>query len=253
MFAARSASLGLGLVLLSLFGSCCKKGNTEHEAGSTKTAPRGLTHVVPSAASQRHSALPGPAGPGRSGLPPETSSNQVALSLRNDMGSLHAPQGHLRQQGPGARWSMGQALVSQRCAAVGCVRRRNAHPQGRTSSPEERGATAHSGWKQQPRTCRTGKQGQKWPRHKVWSRDSRCEVPPQQWADSSWGPQGSSSCGTVPPYLRELGKAGRQNWSAVAIHFFCLGLLSRHWLPPVAASGEKDESEVRTSRAVQKR
>ena len=35
--------------------------------------------------------------------------------------------------------------------------------------------------------------------------------------------------------------------------FFCLGCLSRHYLPPVAASGEKDESEVRTSRAVQKR
>ena len=30
--------------------------------------------------------------------------------------------------------------------------------------------------------------------------------------------------------------------------FFCLSRLSRHYLPPVAASGEKDESEVRTSR-----
>ena len=34
---------------------------------------------------------------------------------------------------------------------------------------------------------------------------------------------------------------------------FCLGRLSRHYLPPVAVSGEKEESEVRTSRAVQKR
>ena len=33
---------------------------------------------------------------------------------------------------------------------------------------------------------------------------------------------------------------------------FCLKRLSRHYLPPVAASGEKDESEVRTSRTVQK-
>ena len=31
-----------------------------------------------------------------------------------------------------------------------------------------------------------------------------------------------------------------------------LSLLSRHYLPPVAASGEKDESDVRTSRTVQK-
>ena len=34
--------------------------------------------------------------------------------------------------------------------------------------------------------------------------------------------------------------------------FFGLARLSRHYLPPVAASGEKDESEVRTSRTVQK-
>ena len=34
--------------------------------------------------------------------------------------------------------------------------------------------------------------------------------------------------------------------------FFCLSRLSRHYLPPVAASGEKDESEVRTLRTVQK-
>ena len=33
--------------------------------------------------------------------------------------------------------------------------------------------------------------------------------------------------------------------------FFCLERLSRHQLPPVAASGEKDESEIRTQRAVQ--
>ena len=38
----------------------------------------------------------------------------------------------------------------------------------------------------------------------------------------------------------------------VKIVFFCLSRLSRHYLPPVGASGEKDESEVRKSRAVQK-
>ena len=37
------------------------------------------------------------------------------------------------------------------------------------------------------------------------------------------------------------------------LSLFCLERLSRHYLPPVAASGEKDESEVRTSGAVQKR
>ena len=36
------------------------------------------------------------------------------------------------------------------------------------------------------------------------------------------------------------------------VRFFCLKRLSRHYLPPVAASGEKDESEVRTSRTAQK-
>ena len=30
-----------------------------------------------------------------------------------------------------------------------------------------------------------------------------------------------------------------------ASHFFCLERLSRHYLPPVAASGEKDESGVK--------
>ena len=34
--------------------------------------------------------------------------------------------------------------------------------------------------------------------------------------------------------------------------FFGLERLGRHYLPPVAASGEKDESEVRKSRTVQK-
>ena len=39
---------------------------------------------------------------------------------------------------------------------------------------------------------------------------------------------------------------------AFGLFFFGLKRLSRHYLPPVAASGEKDESEVRTSRTVQK-
>ena len=34
--------------------------------------------------------------------------------------------------------------------------------------------------------------------------------------------------------------------------FFCLLRLSRHYLPPVADYGEKDEREVRRSRTVQK-
>ena len=44
------------------------------------------------------------------------------------------------------------------------------------------------------------------------------------------------------------------SWSAKvpSLLLFCLKRLSRHYLPPVAASGEKDESEVRTSRTIQK-
>ena len=38
----------------------------------------------------------------------------------------------------------------------------------------------------------------------------------------------------------------------VTLFFLCLERLSRHYLPPVAASGEKDESEVRTSHTIPK-
>ena len=38
----------------------------------------------------------------------------------------------------------------------------------------------------------------------------------------------------------KLGEVGQD------LLFFCLERLSRHYLPPVAASGEKDESKVRS-------
>ena len=80
------------------------------------------------------------------------------------------------------------------------------------------------------------------------ARPPRCtcaQVQQPGWEPPGRGPKGDP--GTA---------RGRVSISAVwcwASLFFCLLRLSRHYLPPVAASGEKDESEVRTSRAIQKR
>ena len=49
----------------------------------------------------------------------------------------------------------------------------------------------------------------------------------------------------APPRVQLISAALR------LLFFFCLKRLSRHYLPPVADYGEKDESEVRKSRTVQ--
>ena len=57
---------------------------------------------------------------------------------------------------------------------------------------------------------------------------------------------------TIIAYCQPLQQAlaARMSWKHEL--FFCLLRLSRHYLPPVADYGEKDEREVRRSRTVQK-